>query len=246
MARKSSMSRADFRASGIRIPNDSFGIRIIGRVVAQGCDPFGEAGLKQVGFKPIDHVVERVVSRQTSLIGGGSAAESRCRDPARLTARFRRSPPCRKAWCKAPATISPAKDKGAPAGAGERVRQSGDMIKQHCGSRQKWRHGLRIIEVLHESYFGIIFRNHISLFPGAPSDKRQMPRAAPKPALPLVSIESRCARGLALSPCIERRYSRRTTHTGGARLSCLEPLRRSMSRSHRAERLATVSGPSAC
>ncbi len=28
MARKSSMSRANFRASGIRIPNDSFGIRI--------------------------------------------------------------------------------------------------------------------------------------------------------------------------------------------------------------------------
>ncbi|MGP8170957.1 hypothetical protein, partial [Rhodoblastus sp.] len=28
MARKPSMSRADFRASGIRIPNDSFGIRI--------------------------------------------------------------------------------------------------------------------------------------------------------------------------------------------------------------------------
>ncbi|MGP7983002.1 hypothetical protein, partial [Rhodoblastus sp.] len=28
MARKSSMSRADFRASGIRIPNGSFGIRM--------------------------------------------------------------------------------------------------------------------------------------------------------------------------------------------------------------------------
>src|SRR4029077_20229685 len=41
----------------------------VGVVLAQGLDPGAEASLEQLSVEPVDHVIERVVSRDAALIG---------------------------------------------------------------------------------------------------------------------------------------------------------------------------------
>jgi hypothetical protein len=41
--------------------------------IAQGPDPIGKAGPEQVGIEPVDHVVERVMGLQATLIGQSAA-----------------------------------------------------------------------------------------------------------------------------------------------------------------------------
>jgi len=41
----------------------------VGRVLAQGFDPVGKTGLEQFRVEPVDHVIERVMGRNTALVG---------------------------------------------------------------------------------------------------------------------------------------------------------------------------------
>ena len=41
----------------------------VGRMLVQGFDPVGKAGLEQLRVEPVDHVIERVVGRDAALVG---------------------------------------------------------------------------------------------------------------------------------------------------------------------------------
>src|SRR3546814_986797 len=55
-------------ARGLAVYGDDVGLAL-----AQGLDPFGEAGLEEFGVERIDHVVERVMRWKTPIVGQEAA-----------------------------------------------------------------------------------------------------------------------------------------------------------------------------
>jgi hypothetical protein len=83
--------------------------------IAQGPDPIGKAGPEQVGIEPVDHVVERVMGLQATIIGQSAAGN---RVVVRPVARSSAESSCPRRSRKAPATGSQAGNR-EPANARE-------------------------------------------------------------------------------------------------------------------------------
>jgi hypothetical protein len=120
----------------------------VGRTLAQGLDPVGEAGLEQFRVESVDDIVERVVGREAALVGQEA--------PQEIEPLFTPQPDfyeilhARQRRAKHKQQYLGQRIQHPPAL--PRVRQRRKMVENRGRSQQRGHGELRIIEAIHESY----------------------------------------------------------------------------------------------